>query len=285
MPYLMNNTGFIYTLETALRLLLGFKVIFIGEEHLSQESHEAEIAVRRVVGHDPNLVLALEMFERDIQPLLDDYLKEQVSEEEFLEGSRPWPNYPEDHRPLVELAKSRGLPVIAANVPRRAAAAVAKANRISRRVMGPDAVYLPPAASSLIPGNTNGCSWPPWRICPPWAPWARSSPRIVQGTTREGCRDGPGPRTFFRPAHPFRCGHFHSDYYLGIPYQFRKKSRPKDHRDRHGIRRGQPAHARTILYRRFLLGPRRIKNPVPTKPILTWTRKAGFRFVLKTLSR
>ena len=36
MPYLMNNTGFIYTLETALKILLEFKVIIIGEEHLSR---------------------------------------------------------------------------------------------------------------------------------------------------------------------------------------------------------------------------------------------------------
>ena len=86
MPYLMNNTGFIYTLETALKLLLEFNVIFIGEEHLSRESHEAELAVLTgLVGHDPNLVLALEMFERDIQPLLDDYLKGAVSEKQFLE--------------------------------------------------------------------------------------------------------------------------------------------------------------------------------------------------------
>jgi len=224
MPYLMNNTGFIYTLETALKLLLEFQVIFIGEEHLSKESHDAELAVLTgLVGHDPNLVLALEMFERDIQPLLDDYLKGAVSEEQFLEGSRPWPNYPEDYRPLVELAKTKGLPVIAANVPRRAAAAVAKANRLSRRVMGPDGIYLPPERphdskkyQRLFMATVAGMS--------SMGTMGQISPQgLYKGQLVKDAVMAQALEPFLGRRVLFCCGHFHSDYFLGIPYQLRKK--------------------------------------------------------------
>jgi uncharacterized iron-regulated protein len=66
------------------------------------------------------------MFERDVQPLLDAYVAGSMSEEEFLKGSRPWPRYATDYRPLVEIAKAQSWPVVAANVPRKYAAAVAK---------------------------------------------------------------------------------------------------------------------------------------------------------------
>ena len=36
-----------------------------------------------------------------------------------LQDARPWPNYDTDYRPMVEVAKQEGLPVICANAPRR----------------------------------------------------------------------------------------------------------------------------------------------------------------------
>jgi uncharacterized iron-regulated protein len=68
--------------------------------------------------------MSLEMFERDVQPLLDGYLAGRISEKEFLAGARPWERYATDYRPVVELARVRGWPVIASNVPRRLASAV-----------------------------------------------------------------------------------------------------------------------------------------------------------------
>jgi uncharacterized iron-regulated protein len=224
MPYLMNNTGFMYTLETALKLLLEFKVIFIGEEHGSKESHEAELALLTgLVGHDPNLVLALEMFERDVQPLLDAYLKGEVTEKHFLEGSRPWPNYPEDYRPLVELAKSRTLPVIAANVPRRAAAAVAKANRLSRRVMGSDGIYLPPERPSDS-RKYQRLFMATLADMPSVGPMGQMNPKgLYKGQLVKDAVMAQALEPFLDRRVLFCCGHFHSDYHLGVPLQLRKK--------------------------------------------------------------
>ena len=55
----------------------------------------------------------------DVQPVLNGYLAGRYPEKHFLAASRPWPRYDEDYRPLVEYAKAHGLPVLAANAPRR----------------------------------------------------------------------------------------------------------------------------------------------------------------------
>src|ERR1044072_7439866 len=66
------------------------------------------------------------MFERDGQPVLDDYLSGRISEDRFLAASRPWPRYTTDYRPLIEFAKAHQIPVIASDVPRRIASDVSK---------------------------------------------------------------------------------------------------------------------------------------------------------------
>jgi uncharacterized iron-regulated protein len=49
-----------------------------------------------------------------------------ISEATFLAGTRPWDRYTTDYRAMVELARVREWPVIAANVPRRLASAVSR---------------------------------------------------------------------------------------------------------------------------------------------------------------
>ena len=82
--------------------------MLVGEQHDDPNSHRLESALlqglmqRRVA-----VTVSLEMFERDVQPALDAYLRGADSEEEFLKSSRPWPRYASDYRSLVELAKDR----------------------------------------------------------------------------------------------------------------------------------------------------------------------------------
>jgi uncharacterized iron-regulated protein len=68
----------------------------------------------------------MEMFERDVQHILDAYLEDEIDEAEFLEKSRSWPNYAEDYRPLIEFSKVKDLPVLAANIPRKYASMLRK---------------------------------------------------------------------------------------------------------------------------------------------------------------
>ncbi|CAN5689651.1 ChaN family lipoprotein [soil metagenome] len=104
------------------------KVVFFGEQHDDPATHAAELELLHAIGRSGRpVVVSLEMFERDVQGVLDDYLAGRVSEEQFLERSRPWPRYATDYRGLVELARARGWRVVAANVPRPMASAVGRA--------------------------------------------------------------------------------------------------------------------------------------------------------------
>lgn len=105
-------------------------VVFVGETHDDPNTHRLEAAIlegleRRKV----TPVVSLEMFERDVQPVLDAYLAGRSPEEEALAALRPWPRYATDYRPLVEKARAAGWAVIAANVPRRIARTVARSGR------------------------------------------------------------------------------------------------------------------------------------------------------------
>jgi len=102
-------------------------IVFFGEQHDDPDTHAAELAVLSALAERrSSTVLSLEMFERDVQPLLDRYLAGMVTESLFVAGSRPWDRYTTDYRALVELARVRGWPVVASNIPRRMASAIGR---------------------------------------------------------------------------------------------------------------------------------------------------------------
>ena len=102
-------------------------VVFLGEFHNDPGTHRLQLAILEgVARRRRTAVLALEMFERDVQPQLDAYLRGEIGEADFTSTSRPWGNYSTDYRPLVELARANQWPVVAGNVPRRLAQVVAR---------------------------------------------------------------------------------------------------------------------------------------------------------------
>lgn len=112
-------------LETLAASVSKADVVFVGEQHDDPGTHRMEIALLEAVGRRrSDVVVALEMFERDVQPVLDSYLEGKIPEDAFLKATRPWPNYATDYRPLVEFAKARGWKVIGGNVPRKIASSV-----------------------------------------------------------------------------------------------------------------------------------------------------------------
>jgi uncharacterized iron-regulated protein len=127
--------------EEVIDLLVQNQIIFIGEYHDHIWGHQIEYKLLTSwfgnltlnKSQKPlNLAVSLEMFERDTQSWVDGYLNSQVSEQWFLNNSRPWSNYQTDYKPLVDFVKSKKqnvpITVLAANVPRRYAAFVASGN-------------------------------------------------------------------------------------------------------------------------------------------------------------
>jgi uncharacterized iron-regulated protein len=114
--------------ETMSAQLAKADIVFLGEQHDDPRTHQLQAAVLDAVARRRTgpIVLALEMFERDVQANLDAYLAGTREEADFLAASRPWPNYQADYRPMVEYARAKGWPVVAGNVPRRLASVVAR---------------------------------------------------------------------------------------------------------------------------------------------------------------
>jgi uncharacterized iron-regulated protein len=113
------------TMDELLAAAREATVTFLGESHDDRAAHYLEEHVLRAI-YAPGLALSLEMFESDVQYVVDEYLADQISEEHLVESGRAWPNYKRDYRPLIEFAKEHEMPVIAANAPRR------YVNRVSR---------------------------------------------------------------------------------------------------------------------------------------------------------
>jgi len=122
-----TNTGERITVNEMANRASSAQVVFFGEFHDDSLNHVLQdMFFRKFYELNNNLALSLEMFERDVQSLLDSYLKGEIKEEEFLKNSRPWGDYKKFYRSMVEFSKEKNLPVLASNIPRKYAAMYAQ---------------------------------------------------------------------------------------------------------------------------------------------------------------
>ncbi|UOR03922.1 ChaN family lipoprotein [Hymenobacter aerilatus] len=103
-------------------------VVLFGEQHNDPIAHWLELQVARDLAQrkQGQLVLGFEMFERDVEPLVQQYNTGELTDQAFEADSRPWPNYATDYKPLLQLARQQKLRIVGTNVPRRYASQVAK---------------------------------------------------------------------------------------------------------------------------------------------------------------
>ncbi len=143
-------------------------VLILGEQHGDSLGHAVERAVLEALlaGERP-VVLSLEMVETDAQTVLDEYLAGLIRERDFLAASRPWGNYDADYRPLVEAARQRGAPVVAANAPGRYVSLVSRRGGLdvldslsasARATMPPQIAPASPALADKFTALMGGMS-------------------------------------------------------------------------------------------------------------------------------
>ena len=114
------------TSEQFLKEVSNVDVIFVGEIHSDSATHIFEYELLQILHtKHKKYAVALEMFERDDQEILNKYLAGRITEKEFLKNVKFWSNYKSSYRLLVEFAKTHKLPVLAMNVPRSYANQVA----------------------------------------------------------------------------------------------------------------------------------------------------------------
>jgi len=97
------------------------KLVFFGEQHETAPVQELELwLLQRLTERHADVSLAMEHFQRDEQPVIDEYLAGRITSAQFEQTSQPWKNYARYWKPLVEHMKAKGRPVVALNVPKEA---------------------------------------------------------------------------------------------------------------------------------------------------------------------
>ncbi|ROH95094.1 iron-regulated protein [Chryseobacterium cucumeris] len=114
--------------EKLVKELVDYDVVFFGENHNSSINHWLQLKITEAlfVKKNGQLILGAEMFERDNQAQLDQYLNGKFDAKTLKDSARLWSNYATDYKPLVDFAKDKKLNFIATNIPRRYASQTAK---------------------------------------------------------------------------------------------------------------------------------------------------------------
>ncbi len=149
-----GHTGRSLSFAQLARKCAAADVVLFGERHSDAVCNqvEAQLLATLLEQHRPT-ALAMEFFEADTQASVDAYLARRIAEPAFYEQTRRSPSYVRSHRPLVELCRAAGVPVIAANAPR----GLVRAYRVSgqpysefRAALDPEEQrWLPPTCEDL----------------------------------------------------------------------------------------------------------------------------------------
>ncbi len=108
------------TLNDVVEEMKNYDVLFFGEEHNDSVTHNLENKMLELLyqKYNSSITLSMEMFDRDVQIVMNEYLSGSIREKNFTKDARVWSNY-RDYKPMVEFSKKNKLDVICANAPSR----------------------------------------------------------------------------------------------------------------------------------------------------------------------
>lgn len=123
-----NQKGKKISTEKLVKELAEYDIVFFGENHNSSINHWLQLKITEALFHKKNgqLILGAEMFERDNQSQLNQYLNGKFDAKTFKDSARLWNNYATDYKPLVDFARDKKLKFVATNIPRKYASQTAK---------------------------------------------------------------------------------------------------------------------------------------------------------------
>jgi len=97
------------------------ELVFVGEVHDNAEHHLLEVQILQALVASPGRrAIGMEFFEQGLQGALDGYLDGKINEGEFLrevDWNHSWGYSYSFYRPLLLLAKEKGIRVLALNAP------------------------------------------------------------------------------------------------------------------------------------------------------------------------
>ena len=124
-----TKTGKAIAPEAFFDGLMREPIVLLGENHDSAEHHRWQLQnLAALHGRGARLVIGFEMFPRRLQPVLDRWVRGELTEKAFLDASewrRLWGYDPELYLPLFHFARMNGIPMVALNVERALVSRVA----------------------------------------------------------------------------------------------------------------------------------------------------------------
>lgn len=144
----------IVSLESIVKDLEKYDILIFGEIHNDSVGHYLEkILLEKIyTTYGNSTALSLEMFERDAQLVLDEYLQGLIREKNFKKEARAWGNY-KDYRPMIEFAKEKKLDVVAANVPNRYMSMAGKGQKELMKLSALAKTYIAPLPYDTATGR------------------------------------------------------------------------------------------------------------------------------------
>lgn len=199
--------------------------VLFGEEHNDSIGHLMEAAVLKSLYeiHKDKLALSMEMFETDVQGIMDEYLAGWISEKNFKKESRSWNNY-SDYQPLVNFAKAHKLAVVCANAPARYTNMVTRGTlkALEQLPKATRKAFLPPFPIDTLTGayydkfleTMGGHTMPNMYIY--------QSQNLWDATMANSILKAMKSKKVFH-----LNGRFHSDNYLGTAYRVKQQKKEK----------------------------------------------------------
>jgi uncharacterized iron-regulated protein len=98
--------------------MAGQQVVLLGEAHDSAEDHRWQLeTLTQMYARQPQVAIAFEMFPRRVQPVLDQWVAGELSEQELVarsEWAKVWAFDARDYLPLFHFARMNRLPMLSA---------------------------------------------------------------------------------------------------------------------------------------------------------------------------
>jgi uncharacterized iron-regulated protein len=133
-----TNTEEVISYDTLMADLARARIIYVGETHISSEDHRVQLKILKgLYAQNRSLILAMEMFPREVQPILGQYKNALISEDGFLREvnwDQIW-GYPfRLYRGILTWAREHQIEIIGLNAPREIVSKIAQSGLSSLTV-------------------------------------------------------------------------------------------------------------------------------------------------------
>jgi uncharacterized iron-regulated protein len=107
--------------DEMLHDLQSARIIYVGENHRNTHHHQFQLKILKAMhASNPNLIVGMEMFDRTYQPVLDQWSKGVLDQDEFIRKSHWYANWKYDYalyKDILEFIRNNHIRLVGLNIP------------------------------------------------------------------------------------------------------------------------------------------------------------------------